>query len=395
MRNRARSLQLLVKSQNGHVRVAHAAAVTRSPSSPRMLRNTVLGGVLGLLVGLVIASVIERLTPRMRKPEDLARMYRLPLLGIVPSSTALSRRSRPLGEASLDPLPRREQEAFELIRARLRYFKIDRELRTLLVVSASPGEGKTTIARHLASAAARVGSAVLLLEADLRQPALARQLGLQPGPGLADVLIGEQSLWSATQLVDVDSSAEDGSAVSSLDVLAAGVPLPPNPAKLIESQAMETVLQEARSTHDLVVIDTSPLAAVSDAFALLPKVDGVIVVGRGRRNLRRASAQRLRASLDAADAPLVGVIANCVNDRQHDAYADASYVYRHPAASAQHRWSSADRRPASQEYDDLTGRRSPPGGGRNGVSRSSARFRRRAAGRQLRSEDDPRPTASP
>src|SRR5207244_8303063 len=105
-----------------------------------------------------------------------------------------------------------------------------------------------------------------------------------PAAGLSDVLIGEQSLWSATQLVDVDSPPSDGSLGRSLDVLVAGFPLPPNPAKLIESHAMEGVLEEARSTYDLVVIDTPPLTAVSDAFPLLRKVDGVIIVGRGGRN---------------------------------------------------------------------------------------------------------------
>jgi len=95
-------------------------------------------------------------------------------------------------------LPPGESESFQLIRAHLRHFNVDRELRTLLIASAAPGDGKTTIARHLAGAAARAGSRVLLLEADLRRPALAQQLDAQSGPGLADVLIGAVPLSEAT-----------------------------------------------------------------------------------------------------------------------------------------------------------------------------------------------------
>jgi Mrp family chromosome partitioning ATPase len=98
-------------------------------------------------------------------------------------------------------------------------------------------------------------------------------------------------------------------------VLAAGATLPPNPGELIESHAMEAVLEQARSTYDLVVIDTPPLAAVSDAFPLLSQVDGVIIVGRVGRN-RRDVAERLRETLRGARAPLLGVVANGVKARR-------------------------------------------------------------------------------
>lgn len=331
---RAQSLGVLAALRNGNVRLAQSAPVPGSPSSPNVSRNTALGAVIGLLLGLGIALLIERLDRRIREPEDLKAIYAVPLLGVVPESAVLARAGKsrrwPLRRKKpREGLPAREEEAFQLIRAHLRYFNVDRELRTLLVVSAGAGEGKTTVARHLASAAARMGSVVLLLEADLREPALAGQLALRPGPGLADVLIGDLSLWSATQLVDVDSAPIDGSAGRSLDVLTAGVPLPPNPAKLIESQAMEGVLEEARSTYDLVVIDTPPLAAVSDAFPLLRKVDGTIIVGRGGRN-RRDVALRLRETLLGARAPVLGVVANAFRTGRLSTY--DPYARGYPAA---------------------------------------------------------------
>jgi polysaccharide biosynthesis transport protein len=172
----------------------------------------------------------------------------------------------------------------------------------LLVASAAPGDGKTTVARHLAAAAARMGSRVLLLEADLRRPTIAVQLDISSGLGVSDVLIGAVSLSEATQLVGLDLQRVDGSGGRSLDVLVAGSSLPPNPGELIESHAMESLLEQAKAKYDLVVIDTPPLTAVSDAFPLLGKVGGVIIVGRVGRN-RRDVAQRLHETLMGADGP--------------------------------------------------------------------------------------------
>lgn len=324
LQNRAQSLGILAELRNGSVQVAQAATIPTSPSSPKVARNTVLGAVLGLLLGLGIAFLLERFDRRVREPKDLETIYRLPLLGVVPESSALSRSNRRSGNAR-EPLPAGEAEAFHLIRAHLRYFNVDRELRTLLIVSAAPGDGKTTVAHHLATAAARMGPRVLIIEADLRRPTLAQRIEVLPGPGLIDVLIGALSLSEATQMVDLGSSSADGRSGRAVDVLVAGATLPPNPAELLESHAMESVLADAKSLYDLVVIDTPPLTAVSDAFPLLSKVDGVVIVGRVGRN-RRDVAQRLHETLSGAGAPLLGVIANGFKSGRNDPYG-YSYNY--------------------------------------------------------------------
>jgi succinoglycan biosynthesis transport protein ExoP len=327
LQDRAQSLGVLAELRSGNVQVAQIAKVPKSPSSPDTWRNTVLGAVLGLVLGLCIALLLERFDRRIRDPRDLERIYDLPLLGAIPESAALS--SAGNARAALPP---RDEEAFHMIRAHLRYFNVDRDMRTLLVASAAPGDGKTTISRHLAAAAARHGSRVLLLEADLRRPTLARQLDVQLGPGLADVLIGSVSLSNATQPIALESPSGEGSRGSTLEVLVAGAALPPNPGKLIESHAMESLLAQAKSTYDLVVIDTSPLGAISDAFALLGKVDGVVIVSRVGRN-RRDEAQRLHETLAGARAPSLGVIANGCKSRGSGIYG-YSYDYVQETQSA-------------------------------------------------------------
>jgi len=242
----------------------------------------------------------------------------MPLLGVVPESSALAGPSRSNGYA-FDALSGGDAEAFQLLRAHLTYFNVDRRLRTLLIASAAPGDGKTTVARHLAAAAARMGSRVLLMEVDLRRPTVARQLAIRSRPGLADVLIDVVDMRAAIQSIQLDSVFAQGSEGRTLDVLVAGAVMPPNPAALIESTAMESVLEQAKSEYDLVVIDTPPLTAVSDAFPLLGKVDGVVIVGWVGRN-RRDVAQRLYETLDGAGAPLLGVVANGFSSRGLGAY---------------------------------------------------------------------------
>ncbi len=111
-----------------------------------------------------------------------------------------------------------------------------------------------------------------------------------------------------------------------LDVLVAGAALPPNPGELIESHAMEALLEQAKSTYDLIVIDTPPLTAVSDAFPLLGKVDGVIIVGRVGRN-RRDVAERLHETLRGVGAPLLGVVANGFKSGRLGSYGAYGYAY--------------------------------------------------------------------
>jgi succinoglycan biosynthesis transport protein ExoP len=303
--DRAESLRILAALQDGDVQVITPASVPTAPSSPKVLRNTGIGLVLGLLAGIMAAFLLQRLDRRIRSLEDLEHAYQLPLLGTVPTSKVYT-----LAPAAAERADHGELEAFHLLRAYLRYFNVDRELRILLVSSAEPGDGKSTIARNLAQAAQQMGTQTLLLEADLRLPELAEHYGMTAAPGLSDLLIGRAKHESAVRQVTVGSHLNGSSTAVTLDVLTAGHP-PPNPTELLESQAMAQTFAWAAENYELVVVDTPPLTVVADAISLLHRVDGVIVVAKLGKS-RRDAAEFLRDRLLSINAPLLGVVANGV-----------------------------------------------------------------------------------
>jgi len=308
LEDRAHTLALLAELGYNSVQVAQEASVPSGPSSPNTKRNTLLGALLGLAFGIAIVFLLERLDRRIRQPGDLERIYRLPVLGTVRRSSALSRPARQKSNGAV--LPPVDAETFSLICARIKSVGSNDHVRTLMVASPAAGEGKTVIARHLAEAAVRSGSRVLLFDADLRNSTLPEQLGIDPGPGVADVLSGHVAIGDAIRTIELEPSGGARGSGRTLSVLLAGSAPPPNPGELLGSPAVRTSLEWAKwSGYDLVVIDTPPISAVPDAFPLLPIVDGVVLIGRIGYT-RRDAAEHLRAVLDRSNATLLGVIAN-------------------------------------------------------------------------------------
>jgi capsular exopolysaccharide synthesis family protein len=299
------SLTVASKLSSGEAQLAHAASAPTSPSSPKVARNAILGGLLGLLLGLGLAFLFERLNRQLRDPEEAREAFGLPVLGTVPESKAIMASNE--GSAAAE-LPFVENEAFRMLRASLRYFNVDEDLRTVLVTSYRAGAGKTTIAWNLARVGAS-GSRAIVVETDLRNPTLARQHGLEPGPGLAEVLTRQVGLDAAIQFKRVATSAgPNGAEEPTLHAITAGA-LPPNPAELLESRAMDELLSQLEERYELIVIDTAPIGVISDCFPLLRRVDGVVAVARMGKSTRE-SAGKVREQLERLDAPTLGVVAN-------------------------------------------------------------------------------------
>jgi capsular exopolysaccharide synthesis family protein len=298
-------LGVLASLQTGNAELAETARAPDDPSSPQPVRNAALGLVLGALLGIGLALLVDRLDRRLRDPKEVEDAFERPVLAGLPESSALKARD-PL----LRGVPEGEREAFRMLRANLRYFNVSRDIRSVLITSSGSGDGKSTVAWGLAVAAASSGSRTLLVEADLRHPSLAARYGFGSRHGLTSVLTGEVHRADAVNRIPVAASANDAQPAHSMDVMLAG-PLPPNPTDLIESPPMADLIRDVEREYDLVVVDTPPVAIVSDAIPLLTMVGGVIVVSRLGQTTRDA-VRHLRSQLDHLEAPLLGVVVNSV-----------------------------------------------------------------------------------
>ncbi|TYL45559.1 polysaccharide biosynthesis tyrosine autokinase [Nocardioides sp. BGMRC 2183] len=276
--------------------IVDAASFPEDQVSPRPVRNIGVGLVFGLLVGVGIAVLRELLDTRVRSAEDIASITEAPVLGAIVNDSAAVR--TPLITQLPAQSPR--AESFRVLRTNLQFVDVDSPSKVFVVTSAVPAEGKTSTALNLAISVAQGGARTVLVECDLRRPRAACRLEIDEAVGVTSVLVGKVSASEATQrFADVG-----------LDVIASG-PLPPNPAELIQSNAMSDLLTELRARYDVVVIDGPPLLPVTDAALLSSKADGAMLVichGKATRDQVRGAVERL----EQVDAHLVGVVLNRV-----------------------------------------------------------------------------------
>jgi capsular exopolysaccharide synthesis family protein len=299
LRKRLEELEILASLQTGNVEQVQVAEPPSERSAPQPMRNGVIGVVLGLMLGIGAALLMDRLDRRLRDPEEAAEIFERPILTLVPEAEALADPDR--------PLPAAVAEAFRMLRANLRYFNVDSDVRSVIVTSAQPGDGKSTVAWKLASATAATRTRVLLIEADLRRPTLSRWMHQSPRVGLSALLSGQATLADAVTAVRLGEG--NGSVPEyELDVIFAGA-LPPNPDELMESEQMRELLRKAEGDYELVVIDTPPTSFVADAIPLLREASGVLVV-IGLDRTSRDAARHLAEQLRNLNARVLGVVIN-------------------------------------------------------------------------------------
>jgi polysaccharide biosynthesis transport protein len=301
------------------VRIVRPASVPSQPSSPDLPVMLALG-LLGLLGGLVLgagaAVARHRLDTTVKSAEQLTALAKAPNLTTIGYDGAV--RKRPLTVHEPADAPR--AEAFRQLRTNLRFVDLDSHHKVIVVTSSLPAEGTTTTTLNLAIALASGGQKVLVVEADLRRPGAARLLGLTSTVGLTSVL---------THGVPLDQAIQPWS--GGVDLLASG-PLPPNPAELLGSMHMAALLAEVGSWYDTVLIDTPPLLPVTDAAAIAPAADGVLLVTRFRKTTRDQVAAAV-AAISAVSVPLLGTVLNMVPRRGPRAYARYhTYYASHPSA---------------------------------------------------------------
>lgn len=212
-------------------------------------------------------------------------------------------------------------EAFRTLRTNLRFVSPDHELKTILVTSVGPGDGKSTVSANLAVAFAQTGQRVVLVGCDLRKPVLHKVFALENTVGLTSLLTGNATLDEV--LINIGEVPE-------LDVLPSG-PVPPNPAELLQSRAMTNLIGELRERYDVVLFDGAPVIAVTDAAVMANQVDGTVLVIKAH-GVPREAALHAKDLLEQANARLLGVILNGVRPQDHRSY---QYYYYYDSERAQ------------------------------------------------------------
>ncbi len=310
--------------------IAQQARVPEHPKTPRRVRNTIFGLLTGLAIGIVAAFLRDTLDRRLRTAADVQDALHLPPLGFVRNET-LGRSLVATGRRKTTPV---DVEAFRIMRRNLEYLDIDGGLTTVVVTSALPEEGKSTVAASLALAAAASGKRALLLECDLRQPSLAARLGARATPGLSDHLAGDASPADVLQVVRfAGQQAKGAGSAPEFAVVTAGSATS-HPAQLLGSQRFENLLGEVREAYDLVVVDSSPLLPVVDTLEIVPHVDGVILCVRAGRTTRDQAAAA-RSILDHLPSRPTGLVVTGTRARDEStsgAYGYAYANYRHDLA---------------------------------------------------------------
>jgi capsular exopolysaccharide synthesis family protein len=272
-------LQTLQHASDPTIRVAVAASLPTSPSSPKTALSIIAGIIAGLVLGVGGAFTAQALDPRLRREEQLRRSYRLPILARIPKEDG-KRSSAPLNPRSLSPIT---SEAYRTLRATLAAANRNAERgRVILVTGSAPSEGKTTTAVNLATAFALSGKRVILIESDLRQPAIGAALGIKPKrKGILNLLTGDSTLPDA--LVQLDTYG------ANLRVLLAAYDEGWIP-ELFSIPAAEQMIEQARELADYVIVDSAPLNEVADALPLARMADDVLMVTRiGKSRLDKIS----------------------------------------------------------------------------------------------------------
>lgn len=270
------------RSQASNARVVQDAT-SSAQLQPKPTRNLLIGVVLGLILGLGLAFLLEALDSRVRSAEEIsARLGGLPLLARLPKPARKLRSKGQLAMVAVPDAP--EAEAFRVLRTQLDLARLEHPTKTIMVTSAVDEEGKSTTAANLATALARAGRRVVLVDLDLYRPSVGDLFSVS-GPGLSDVVLGTADLNDALVSIPIPAQFEGyGSGEphlhgGNLDVLAAGQ-IPPDSGDFINTVALRDVLQRLEERADTVIIDTSPMLRAGDAMALSAKVDGILLVVR-------------------------------------------------------------------------------------------------------------------
>ena len=326
MKEKYEESRISMAGQIGKVRIIDRAIEPIVPISPKKRQNLMLGMLLGLGLGFAIAISLEYLDKTVRTVDDIERLN-LPFVGTIPhidiKNDGTLATILPNGngknkdfQARMIALNRPKSpisEAYRIIRTNLQYSQVDGNLKTILITSPGPGEGKSTTTINLGITLANMGLKTLIIDADLRRPVVHNFFKFDKKPGLTNILATEMEPDDVVKSLDIDN----------LYVLTSGV-MPPNPSELLGSTKMRHLLQEMKAQFDIILLDSPPIIAVTDALIVASEVDGVLLVNKSGKS-QIEGVKRADQLLKTARARFLGVVLNDV--RAENMYGSYYYYY--------------------------------------------------------------------
>ena len=299
-----------------NVRVVVQPEIPLEPTEPRLVLYSLAAVLFSLLLGVGLSLLIELMDTRLRTPMQVARQVGVPMLASVPDLTQDERLSLDTNLALVSHTAPHSllAESFRQLRTHL-LFASDQPIRSLLVTSPNPGDGKSTVATNLAIAMARTGERVLLVEANFRRPILPRVFDVPDTIGLSNVLVGLNTISEAVQ----------ATAIENLDVLVGGPP-PPSPAGLVGCNTMRQLIDEEVKAYDRVIVDGAPMLVVADNHLVTPMLDGVIMVFRAGENTRGV-AQRAVQQILTLHGRIFGAVLNRVRATKGGYFRESFQAY--------------------------------------------------------------------
>jgi len=309
---RHKEAQISEAMEIGEIRVVDPAISPMYPVKPNKRLNLALGLVVGILMGITLACFAEYFDTTIKNWEDVSKQLDIPMLGSIPrikvsKKTAKLKNGKDESAAFGDRLisfsdtKSPVSEAYRTIRTNIQYFDITDKLRTILFTSPGPKEGKSTTVSNLAVTLSQQGVKTLIVDADLRKPVMARTFKVSKTPGLTDVLVGKASLSMCIIETGIDN----------LYLLPSGT-IPPNPSELLSSGKMTELIEILKEAFQIVLVDSPPVLAVTDASILAKKTDGVVLVIRSEVTEEDAAAMA-KQHLERVQARLIGVVINDFN----------------------------------------------------------------------------------
>ena len=322
MRQKLEEARISLASTSGKVQILDIAKINNSPISPNNKRDMFLGVFLSLFSAIVVILLIEVLDNTIKNPLDVLK-YKLTILGVIPSiggkfQAKLKSKHNKIERTLITKEDPRSpiSEAYRSLRTNMLFTDIDKNIKSILVSSAGPGEGKTTTVANMAITYANLGKKTLLIDTDLRRPVVHKVMNLSKEPGITNFLSGN---------IDDFSLIIKKTEVNNLYAVTSGI-IPPNPSELLGSSKMRELIDTLEKEWDIILFDSPPLVAVTDATMVSKSIDKIIIVVKVGSTDKKAFEHTIQ-NLKNVDAPIGGIVLNAVT--QNNRYGSYYYYYQY------------------------------------------------------------------